>query len=293
MRRNQIKSALERKFQEWVASIDDFDVRMLVSANSIITGGCIPSMLLDEKVHDYDVYFTNKETTLAVAKYYTEKYSSDCDTKVGVLDTIPDGEDLPRIYDPDRVYLMIPDGGLAHYIPTDDEVKNEVKYLPKVFTCNAITLTDGMQLITRFFGDHEQIHDNFDFVHCMCYWEANTGMLVLPSEALESILAKQLIYRGSKYPMCSIFRTKKFIKRDWNITAGEYLKMGFQLSLLDLTDIDVLTDQLVGVDTAYMSDVIDRLQSITDKSSSLYDEITRHQGFDSMLVTRIVDEIFN
>ena len=84
MRRNQIRRALDTKFRDWVSSIDDLTVKRLVSNNSIITGGCIPSMLLGEKVHDYDVYFKNRETAEAVAKYYTNKYSVGCDHEVAL-----------------------------------------------------------------------------------------------------------------------------------------------------------------------------------------------------------------
>ena len=76
MNRKVIKSVLSKKFKDWTKTIEDTYVRKLVEDNSIITGGCIASMLLGEKINDFDVYFTNKETTLAVAKYYVEKFNN-------------------------------------------------------------------------------------------------------------------------------------------------------------------------------------------------------------------------
>ena len=60
---------------------------------------------------------------------------------------------------------------------------------------------------------------------------------------------------GSKYPLCSIIRSRKFISRG-SINAGQYLKMCMQLNELDLKDVSVLQDQLVGVDSAYFNMVI-------------------------------------
>ena len=56
--------------------------------------------------------------------------------------------------------------------------------------------------------DPAKIHENYDYIHCMNYWTYETG-LVLRGDALESILTKQLAYKGSLYPLCSIFRARK------------------------------------------------------------------------------------
>lgn len=74
MNRRGIKAVLERKHKEFVATIKDEKVRKLVNENSIITGGCIASLLLREKVNDFDYYFTNKETVMEVAKYYVAEF---------------------------------------------------------------------------------------------------------------------------------------------------------------------------------------------------------------------------
>ena len=61
MKHKTIKAVIGKKFNEWIESIKDEAVRELAKKNSFITGGCIASMLLREKVNDYDVYFTNDE----------------------------------------------------------------------------------------------------------------------------------------------------------------------------------------------------------------------------------------
>jgi len=68
--RRLIEKILTDKHQKFVASIEDPKVRDLVDKNSIITGGSIVSLLLKEKVNDYDYYFRDIETVKAVANYY-------------------------------------------------------------------------------------------------------------------------------------------------------------------------------------------------------------------------------
>ena len=106
----------------------------------------------------------------------------------------------------------------------------------------------------------------------------------LPAAALESILSKTLVYEGSKYPLCSVIRTRKFIKRGWHINAGQYLKMFFQISELDLTDIAVLEDQLVGVDSAYFMMLIEALRDRMKKDEEF--------KISTEYVTTIIDRIF-
>lgn len=115
-------------------------------------------------------------------------------------------------------------------------------------------------IVVRFFGTAEQIHKNYDFLHCTNYWESSTGRLTLHPNALEALLARELVYVGSKYPICSMFRIRKFLDRGFTINAGNMLKIGMQISDLDLTDVSVLQDQLIGVDTQYFTEIIKALQ---------------------------------
>jgi hypothetical protein len=163
------------------------------------------------------------------------------------------------------------------------EEPKETKYQPIFLSTNAITLSGGVQVIVRFYGTPEEIHKNYDFVHATNYWTFDTGC-VLNQPALEAILNKELVYVGSKYPVCSLIRSRKFIKRGWQINAGQFVKISFQISELDLTDINVLEDQLVGVDSIYFLNFIRTLKekSVGDKDFHLSKEY----------LTTVIDKIF-
>lgn len=141
-------------------------------------------------------------------------------------------------------------------IDGEDEGKYEVKFI----SANAITLSDKVQLVTRFYGCAEEIHKNFDFVHATGVYDYDINELTTTTEQLESLLNKNLVYKGSLYPLASIFRARKFIYRGWTIDAGQYLKMAFQLNAMDLLDPYVLEEQLTGVDLLYFYQIISDLK---------------------------------
>lgn len=306
-----IKSILSKKLNKWVESIEDEDLRKDVKKHTIITGGCIVSMLQGEPVNDFDVYFTNHDTVKNVAEYYTSKFK-DANGEKGFKLTVEDRDGRVRIVaksvgvvgeqttSGEYTYFEgRPDDEAATYRakvmdnPEEiedafEDVKMEIahnpeevgKYRPVFLSSNAITLSDKIQVVLRFYGAPDEIHENYDFVHCTSYWTSADNKLVLRPEALESILSKELRYVGSKYPICSIVRLRKFIARGWRINAGQILKMCIQVSNLDLTDVETLSDQLVGCDTAYFIQLINKLkEKDPDKVDAGY-------------VIEIVDRIF-
>jgi len=268
-----IKAVLTKKHKDFIATIQDEEVRELVRKNSIITGGSIVSMLLGEDVNDFDYYFTDKNTCEKVANYYARQFSELTKQSVKVQ-SLENG----------RVRIFISSKGIAEETSSDTvdefenlalseaieeaEAKEKPEYRPIFLSSNAITLSNKVQLIIRFYGEASEIHSNYDFVHATCYWESKNNNLVLPAKALEAILTKELIYQGSKYPLASIMRTRKFIQRGWSINAGQFLKMALQLNIMDLLDVKVLEEQLTGVDSAYFSHVINSIKKKTEEDPS-------------------------
>lgn len=135
------------------------------------------------------------------------------------------------------------------------------KYRVVFMSSNAITLSNKVQIVIRFFGEPSEIHDTYDFIHATNYWTKREG-LVTNNRALEALLSKELIYSGSKYPLASVFRTRKFLKREWSCHVGNYVKMAMQLNEMDLSDPYVLEEQLTGVDAAYLYQII---RAVKDK----------------------------
>lgn len=285
MQARNIKSVIRNKVNDWLESIGDESVRALAKDNTIVSGGAIATMLMGETVNDFDLYFRTPECALAVARYYVERFKQNPPSRFA-----GDTEKLVNIdvrQEGERIKIVVKSQGIAGESGTEeyryfeqvdddtaserfvenvakdatetaeaDDEKGKEKYRPKFLTSNAITLSHRVQVVIRFTGDVPTIHSNYDFIHCMCAWQSWDGELVIPQEAAMSMLARHLTYRGSKYPLCSFIRTRKFIARGWTIDAGQYVKMAWDLHQLDLSNPKVLEDQMVGVDAAYFYQVL-------------------------------------
>jgi hypothetical protein len=209
-------------------------------------------MLLREKVNDYDCYIRDFETAQKIINFYTEKFKAKKHTTIEI-DVMEDPVEQ-------AIKLKIKSAGVIgeqsenyeyfessenppeDYLDTtmDIDVNNECtdRYEPKFLSQNAITLSEP-----------EIIHENYDFIHATNYYTHWNKQLHLNQDALKSLLERNLYYVGSKYPLASIIRTRKFIQRGWTITAGQYLKMVMQLNKLDL-----------GVDVAYFQELMEILE---------------------------------
>ncbi len=287
-----IKSVLRNKINGWLAAIDDEALRDVCRKEAIVTGGSIASMLLGEDVNDFDVYFRTKDTVRRVADYYVRKFNDGRKARGGIPVEIR-VEELKDLAGADRVRIVVKSAGVegeeqksdyqyfengndhdaGSYVSEAFDPLDSVKELaeavtedrpifsPVFLSSNAISLSGKIQLILRFYGDPDAIHANYDFAHCMNYWESGTSALTLRTEALEALLSRVLVYHGSRYPLCSVIRTRKFIERGWRINAGQYLKMAMQIAELDLTKFDVLEEQLTGVDVAYFAEVLEKIKA--------------------------------
>lgn len=297
MNSKNIRKHLKRKLAGWVASISDPEIRKAIEDNTIITGGAIVSLLLGEKPHDYDIYFRTKESLITVAKYYVDQWNSGHDQKASLLW----GELLNSVthMDAGQVKVFIRSEGTAgeqtqDTLPYDSEppledmedtaVEDARDYRPIFLTGNAITLSDRIQIVTRFYGEVDEIHKNYDFAHCTCSWSSWDNEIKLPEKALECIINRELHYIGSRYPLCSIIRTRKYLERGYHINAGQYVKMCMQLNQLDLSDIEVLEEQLTGVDTTYFQMMINALRE--------QQEGNMEQKVDSTYVMNLIDKLF-
>ena len=258
MNERRIKEHLRNKVDEWINTLP-FELGNKVVGNCFVSGGSIVSLLQGEAVNDYDIYFTKEGVALEVARHYAG----------GKAKEVTSG--------PGTVSITVRSSGV--WLNGKEELQ---PYEPKCITGNAISLNDKVQLITKFVGTPDEVHKNFDFVHCMCYYEPFSDNLVIPADAAVSMLTKELKYRGSLYPLASIIRTRKFIKRGWSINAGQYLKMVLQLQGLDLYDLNVLKDQLMGVDALYFNQMLQEVGDLHVKDGQV----------DALYLVELIDRFF-
>ncbi len=302
-----IEKNIKLKLEEWLKTIPDDTLRKSVKENLLVSGGSITSMLLNEQVNDYDIYLMDINVTKSLADFYTksissiiildgrvrdvliEKYNDEyaiqnslSNSKSAIEQNNSYAISLRNLKeDQIKLYFEGAKGGLK----INEEAKEgELNYTPLYFSPNAISLSNNLQIVLRFWGTAEQIHKTFDYIHATNYFTFKEG-LVRNLPAIESILTKQLKYQGSHYPLTSIIRAKKFIKRGFNINAGELLKIMFQISELDLTNPDILEEQLIGVDVAYFDLIISALRNKFDSDKNF--------KLSAVYFNSLIDKIFN
>ena len=170
MNSKNIAKSLNAKLTDWCNSIDDKDVVKTIKENAIVTGGAFVSLLNGEKPNDYDIYFKTKDAVKEIAEYYANKWNETHKDKAIV--TITDEDD--------KIQCFIKSSGAVmedEENGIDDESKNtepfieeneeeqkeeKPKYRPRYFSTNAISLSNDIQIIIRFYGEVDEIHTNYE-----------------------------------------------------------------------------------------------------------------------------------
>lgn len=224
----KLVSKLRPIFDSWIDSIEDKDLAHQAKYNSIIAGGALVSILLDEEPKDYDIYFTTFHTAWSMAKYYATMANRElgnefikvkCDTACVYLEP---GDD----------FVWIPDKSVASITR---------------ISLNAVTIEPNIQIIYRFWGKPKLVVDRFDFMHTHCYWYPLDDEIFIDDEAINSIASKQLVYNSTINPLSSYLRIRKFLQRGWKIEASEIDLLLDNINTLDLKSPDTLREQLAGL----------------------------------------------
>lgn len=294
MQKKTIDKIIRKKMLDWLDTLP-IDLANKVKSNILVSGGSIASMFLKEPINDFDIYIQDIEVLKELVDFYTRplniNYLDGRLKDIYLQDFMKDRDQFTLEEDLaertiflkslhfDQIKIDINGAGKRFEIPGIEKIEDDI-FKVLFLSQNAISLTNDVQIVTRFSGKQEDIHKNFDYIHATNYWTWEDG-IITNIEAVESLLTKQLIYQGSLYPLTSVIRMKKFINRGWKISAGEILKMLFQVSDLDLRDPIILEEQLIGVDIAYFSTLIKLLNGVPPEK------------WTSKFLMESIDKVFN
>jgi hypothetical protein len=306
MKAKTIDRACRRAMEHWMETLPN-ELQQAVMENLILTGGSIANLFLGEPVNDWDVYLRTKETAKAIAEHYVKLFVSDPPKNLEGNPLLSQVKVLDR---GDRIAVMVQSAGVLsaesgegnyqyfeaitdtspetteEYVRvvmgSERKKKADKDYFPGMISGNAITLLrknaelTPMQIILRFVGDPAEIHKNFDWCHATNYWTFKDG-LVTNTDALECLLAKELRYVGSQYPLAALLRSYKFVTRGFTRPhAGHMLVITQQLAQLNWEDPAVWEDQLMGVDFAYFREIIARIRTLLKEGKGMQEIISTY-----------------
>jgi len=145
-----------------------------------VSGGCIASLLQGEKPRDIDVWFFSEHFAKPVIELYTN----------------------------DPSYIS--------EVAVWDEKYRQIKGHPggMCITENAVTLRNGIQLITKHYGTPEHVRSTFDFVHCMPYYDTRDDKLFISRQQYECCIDKKLVINNTA--SLTTWRESKFKLRGYN-----------------------------------------------------------------------------
>jgi hypothetical protein len=231
------------------------DLAEVLRHNAFLAGGCVASVLQGEEPQDYDIYFYSKDHALQAAKLLGAKFA---------YNKWPESDNFPAIIKytetamgvRQEIYHACGGGRLGFISQAADK-----EFDPVFWSDHTITLDGGYQIVLAFTGQPGLVVNDFDYIHCAAYYLPVANRLGFRDKAatLHALLQKRLIYTGSEYPVASLIRSKKFMRRGYSFNAGQMLKVMFNINQLDLTDPKVLRDQLVGVDVLYFMELLDKV----------------------------------
>lgn len=181
MKAIKIEKLLKKMIENFCESITDESIVFLIKNHSFIAGGCIPSMLSDEWINDFDIYLDTEEHVKQIQTYFEHIKDKKLD-----------------------------------------------KFSVSLITENSINFKDKIQIITKFYGTPEEVVSKFDWAHIKSYYKY-PDTLVINDNVYKLIVEKELIYTGSDYPMSSIMRLKKYIKKGWTVSNTTILHICLDL----------------------------------------------------------------
>jgi hypothetical protein len=194
-----------------------------------IAGGAVRSVFSSDHVADLDIFFHTRE---------------DFDACIAALG---DGEE----YSPTFTFT----DSAATHISTG----NEAGDIPRM----------RYQLISAEFGLPGTIIQKFDFTMCMGAWRPETGEFILDDLFLKHVAQKRLCYNANGvYPICSLWRAAKFIKRGWRLPGIEAIKLALAINNIGIKDYGELKKQLMGIDTIFLAELT---ESLAHKAEARYD----------------------
>ena len=179
----ELKEALRHAINLRLKSFGDVSVLIPIFQRCILTGGAISSMYHGKKPNDWDLLFIFKNDLIQFQHMFTPQKYQNINSKF-----------LDLVNDVDNNYLSTMVEG-------------------KCITVNAVTFKNGIQAIFKTAVARKQ----FDFVHCMPYYDITKNVLYISPHQLWCIKNKRL-QKNPDYPFeISPKRIEKYANRGWNV----------------------------------------------------------------------------
>lgn len=168
------------------------------------------------------------------------------------------------------------------YCKSQKDVENllidlkEKEFLLKVTSINAYSLCskkqNKKQLKIQIIRNEDfcqkdvnKVFNYFDFYCCMGAYDFQKETFILNPRFLSDNLEKKIVFNpGTKFPICSLYRTLKYQKKGYKLSGLEMIKIALTINDLQIKTYGDLKKQLQGIDTLFLKPLTDKLMNRTE-----------------------------
>lgn len=188
---NDVKATKLMKglIEKFLQSISDEKVVEAIR-EGYVAGGAIPALLRGDYLNDLDIYLTTHNHVKCVKAYFTREWVS----------IKHDDEKAVNEYQQKNFYLTL-------------------------ITENSINFSSKIQIITKWYGKYQDVVELFDFEHLKAVYSIKDERMYIPMGIYPLLLNKELVYTGSMFPLSSLLRLRKFLKRGWTISTKDMIRI--------------------------------------------------------------------
>jgi len=186
-----------------------------------VAGGACTSVFSNARINDMDVFFLKKEDADSVSRYLVSAA----------------GEDKPN-------WVFV--ARTAH-ADTFKHIKTGNVY----------------QIIHAIYGPPSTVMAQFDFTIAQCAWIPAWDPFEYEkfeiADAFFQHLAQRKLYFtcGTQYPIASLWRMRKFLRRGFTIDAVNLTKIALAIHALKLDTMQQFKEQMLGIDAAWLGPILD------------------------------------
>lgn len=122
----------------------------------------------------------------------------------------------------------------------------------------------NIQIIKKEVGEPEDMVDRFDFTVCQAIYDFKENKMIMVNRFLRDLAKKELIFTGSKYPLASLYRVKKYMEKGFHISGIELIKLALTVQNIDIDNEAELGEHIAGFDIMILRDLLNELEEDND-----------------------------
>lgn len=122
-----------------------------------------------------------------------------------------------------------------------------------------------VQLVKVITRTPAEVINSFDFTICQAAFDLDDGF-IFGADFFQHLAQRRLVFNiNAEFPICSLYRVRKFIKRGFHFSGIEAIKLGLRIQALEIETYADLRKQLMGIDTLFLKDLTDSLKGQDEK----------------------------